>query len=51
MACVLIERPLYFLDLKPIEQVWDWVKEWVDQRYLMLRDHKLFYDQFRTARP
>ena len=43
----VIEWPPYSPGLNPIEQVWDWMKEWIGQRYLMLRDRRLSYDQLR----
>jgi transposase len=45
----IIEWPPYSPDLNPIEQVWDWMKEWIGQSYLLLQDRKLSYDQLRQA--
>jgi transposase len=41
----VIDWPPYSPDLIPIVQVWDWMKEWIGQCYLMHYDRKLSYDQ------
>ena len=42
----MIEWPPYSPDLNPIETVWDWMKDWIDERY---EDKKLNYNQLRAA--
>ena len=42
----LVEWPPYSPDLNPIETVWDWMKDWIDDRYEGI---KLTYPRLRSA--
>ena len=42
----MVEWPPYSPDLNPIETVWDWMKDWIDDRYEGI---KLTYPQLRKA--
>ncbi|OKO95224.1 Transposable element Tc1 transposase [Penicillium subrubescens] len=44
-----IDWPPYSPDLNLIEKVWDWMKDWIGDRYLKNYDRKLSYDQLREA--
>jgi len=44
-----INWPPYSPDLNPIEQLWDYMKDWIGDRYLAAYDRKLSYDQLREA--
>lgn len=44
-----IDRPPYSPDLNPIEQLWDWMKDWIGERYLRAFDRILSYDQLREV--
>jgi hypothetical protein len=37
-----ITWPAFLPDLNPIEMVWNWMKDWIQERYP--DDHKLSYD-------
>jgi len=39
-----IDWPPYSPDLNPIEQRWDWIKDWIGNGYLKDYDRKLSYD-------
>lgn len=41
-----IDWPPYSPDLNPIEQLWNWIKDWIGDRYL---DRRLSYNQLREA--
>ena len=42
----LIWWPPYSPDLNPIETVWNWMKDWIDERY---GEKKLTYNLLRSA--
>ena len=42
----MVEWPPYSPDLNPIETVWDWMKDWIDDRY---EGMKLTYPQLRSV--
>ena len=39
-----IDWPPYSPDLNLIKQLWDWIKDWIGDRYLKSYDRKLSYD-------
>ncbi|KAJ5471933.1 transposable element tc3 transposase [Penicillium diatomitis] len=44
-----IDKSPYSPDLNPIEQLWDYMKDWIGDRYLVAQDRKLSYDQPHEA--
>jgi DDE superfamily endonuclease len=41
-----IHWPLYSPDLNPIKTVWNWMKDWIQERY---KDNLRAYDELRAA--
>jgi transposase len=39
----------YSLDLNPIEQLWDWIEDYIGDRYLKDHDQKLSYNYLRET--
>jgi transposase len=42
-----IPWPAFSPDLNPIKMVWNWMKDWIQERYL--DDYKLSYDALREV--